>query len=503
MDSYQEAEWRKAQAIDISCDLVAAAKYQLAFLALVDQYPCLYQGPAVERAIYRYEQCWLPLLANAEAEAELAPPLDCEWVWHCHRLNPLQYTNYCQKFYGRLLVLPTASLPAEKDSAMDSTAKQWEKAYPNEPFSLDMDAFSSTGNNRISTPEHWLAETISSQRSFFRQVSSPYMLEESFLRAVEERYRGYLYLTKESKSFHVPTYDIELIWRSHQLNPLVYARDTVKLLGEVLQHHNTTSTTTAKLPETSKQWENTFGRRYLRAGAMGMHTAQQPPYAKESMQVMLEIVRARHLTKEKGSLFVRYHIETSGGVITMNSKEVSATSDPEWREAVSLECKGNGSGTLVSQLESQFLVFEMRWRSHGLWGKMKGGSKLVGSVRIAWKDLLGSSSLSMEKWFPLEVRGELKDDRKPPGLHLALSVTPPISMPLVENTRNGSKTCSIAEQEDSRAHVMGNSSSSERIARRRRMEREECSCRGQICNGHSFEGVFASAMSFRDAAWGV
>lgn len=53
MDSLQEAEWRKAQAMYITCDLVAAAKAQLVFLASVDRYPCLYQGPAVERAIQR------------------------------------------------------------------------------------------------------------------------------------------------------------------------------------------------------------------------------------------------------------------------------------------------------------------------------------------------------------------------------------------------------------------------------------------------------------------
>ena len=40
----------------------------------------------------RYESCWLPLLAkqveNKETTA-LVPPLDCAWVWHCHRLNPV------------------------------------------------------------------------------------------------------------------------------------------------------------------------------------------------------------------------------------------------------------------------------------------------------------------------------------------------------------------------------------------------------------------------------
>ncbi|GLJ46990.1 hypothetical protein SUGI_0991820 [Cryptomeria japonica] len=497
MDGYQEAEWEKAQAIGISCDLVAAAKYHLEFLALVGQYPCLYRGPAVQRAIYRYEHCWLPLLANSEAKEDLLPPLDCEWVWHCHRLNPLQYASYCHEFYGRLLPA-TTRLPCEKDSAMNAAAKLWEKAFPDEPISLDLDAFSCTKDNRSSIHQHYLTEAITKQRSFFQQVSSPYMSDERFLRVAEQRYRAFLHLIKKSKSSHVPTHDIELIWRSHQLNPQIYANDTVELLGEVLQHYNITSTATtgARFPETTKQWENTFGRRYMRAGPMQLHTTQQSPSAQESMEIRLEIVRARHLRKEKGTLFVRYYIQTASGVITKNSKEVPAASNPEWGEAFSLECKGNGS--LVSELQSQFLGFEVRWRSQSLWGNMRGGSKLLASVKIAWKDLLESSCLSLEKWFPLSVEGEVKGEWKPPSMHIALSATPPTSVPSVE------KTILPAAGRDSGPHSMKSFSSSENVERRRRrLERDECSCRGQICNAHSFEGMFPSATSFRDAAWGV
>ena len=42
----------------------------------------------------RYENYWLPLLVAAADElhiepSALIPPLDCAWVWHCHRLNPV------------------------------------------------------------------------------------------------------------------------------------------------------------------------------------------------------------------------------------------------------------------------------------------------------------------------------------------------------------------------------------------------------------------------------
>lgn len=41
----------------------------------------------------RYKACWLPLLAKhcecGVTDGSLYVPLDCEWIWHCHRLNPV------------------------------------------------------------------------------------------------------------------------------------------------------------------------------------------------------------------------------------------------------------------------------------------------------------------------------------------------------------------------------------------------------------------------------
>ncbi|KAJ4822729.1 Glycine-rich domain-containing protein 1 [Turnera subulata] len=53
-ETQQEIEWLEAQKIVISVDLLAAAKQQLKFLAAVDKNRCLYEGPALEKAIYRY-----------------------------------------------------------------------------------------------------------------------------------------------------------------------------------------------------------------------------------------------------------------------------------------------------------------------------------------------------------------------------------------------------------------------------------------------------------------
>jgi len=53
MDAKQEKAWNEAQKIPLSVDLLVVAKRQLQFLAAVDRNRHLYDGPALERAIYR------------------------------------------------------------------------------------------------------------------------------------------------------------------------------------------------------------------------------------------------------------------------------------------------------------------------------------------------------------------------------------------------------------------------------------------------------------------
>lgn len=105
------------------------------------------------------------------------------------------------------------------------------------------------------------------------------MNEDLFLEGAVARYKGFVYLIKRNKersirSCCVPTYDIDLIWHSHQLQPVSYCKDLVKILGKVLEHDDTDSDRTkgSKLDVgfsgTTKQWEETFGSRYWRAGTM-------------------------------------------------------------------------------------------------------------------------------------------------------------------------------------------------------------------------------------------
>ena len=113
------------------------------------------------------------------------------------------------------------------------------------------------------------------------------MKHDLFIKEAVARYKGFLYLIKSNKEkgikrFCVPTYDIDLIWHSHQLHPTSYCKDLNEALGKVLEHDDTDSDRSkgkkldVGFSRTTKQWEDTFGTRYWKAGAMYRGNAPSP-----------------------------------------------------------------------------------------------------------------------------------------------------------------------------------------------------------------------------------
>lgn len=105
------------------------------------------------------------------------------------------------------------------------------------------------------------------------------MNDSRYLEESVGRYKGFLHQIKRNKEkslgmFCVPTYDIDLIWHSHQLQPASYSQDMTKVMGRILEHDDTGSDggkgnkRENGFTETTRQWEETFGLRYWRAGAM-------------------------------------------------------------------------------------------------------------------------------------------------------------------------------------------------------------------------------------------
>ncbi|CAD5324677.1 unnamed protein product [Arabidopsis thaliana] len=155
--------------------LFVTAKKHLLFLGAFDRNRCLYDGPALQRAILRYNAYWLPLLAqfiesSSICEGPLVPPLDCEWVWHCHMLNPVRYKTDCEQFYGRVLD-NSGVLSSVNGNRKSQTETLWKRLYHTEPYDFD---FAKT--KPISLPAH--------------------VDNDVFLQEAVARYKAFLYLIK-------------------------------------------------------------------------------------------------------------------------------------------------------------------------------------------------------------------------------------------------------------------------------------------------------------------
>ncbi|KAL2903900.1 Glycine-rich domain-containing protein 1, partial [Bienertia sinuspersici] len=74
-------------------------------------------------------------------------PLDCEWIWHCHRLNLFgdkvrcfhetnRYKTDCEKLYGRVLGNHNI-ISSTQGTSMSKTKEIWNIMYPEEPYELE------------------------------------------------------------------------------------------------------------------------------------------------------------------------------------------------------------------------------------------------------------------------------------------------------------------------------------------------------------------------------
>ncbi|XP_020272734.1 glycine-rich domain-containing protein 1 [Asparagus officinalis] len=454
MDKGQEFEWAEAQKIAISEDLVAAAKQQLEFLAAVDRQRFLYEGPLLERAIHRYENFWLPLLAkhgeSGVVDGSLVVPLDCEWIWHCHRLNPVQYKKDCEKIYGRILDNENVKSSLFAKSKLRST-EIWAELYPGEPFELDYSwSYSDAGlySGEENSITYDLVSAVKRQSVFYYQVARPSMSDSRFLEEAVARYKGFLHLIKKNQEtstnrFCVPTYDIDLIWHSHQLQPSSYCKDMLELLGKILEHDDTDADRTKgkKLDngfcETTKQWEDTFGLRYWRAGAMYRGCAPSsldvtpyfsgPDMKNEDVmekseillplqktmvvEVLLEIVGVKNLPAEQnGNLFVSFS-KKSPDIFLNGSSTLSILSESGEKQVAGFQCEPTGELILALKTNSNSHI------------------KTMGTTSIPLEDLMApNSKLSVEKWFELKPHtGNLNG--KPVSLYVAASFTVPFPAP--------------------------------------------------------------------------
>ncbi|XP_058077777.1 uncharacterized protein LOC131226101 [Magnolia sinica] len=181
-----------------------------------------------------------------------------------------------------------------------------------------------------------------------------------------------------------------------------------------------------------------------------------------SLKCQLNIIKAKNLELVPyGDLFVRYYLSTGTDErVRLNTCEIPSTDEPYWNESITLEC--HSTADTIEQLQQQSVVFELRWRSAAPIVRRIVGSKLLGRAEIAWRDVLGTAEMSIEKWAMVTTASRSILGLKQPALQVGLKV--------------------------------GISGILDRVNKRvaRSMKWDECGCRHGACNGRD-EDIFAIA----------
>lgn len=428
MSTKSLSEISEKETVQVSIDLISAARRHIGFLRIVAEYEWLHQKSTVVEAIRRYDELWMPLISDlteGSTPPMVLPPIDIEWVWYCHTLNPVSYKQYCESRFSKLIGKPAIFNEENEEYALMRCRQIWLSRYPSEPFENECDTDVKDG-----AVNKDLLQEVSKQRYLYSKFSEPYIPEVVYLIAARQRYRGFLYLLQRLEDGCcrlVPTSDILLMWLTHQCYPNVYFEDLKELEGEMGKVVGVWETVKdSEVKETKQLWERTFDQPYEKAGgrlAMNLDRviSIKPPvywevsdtdvntkYKSMTPRFLLEVcvfVRLNSLTKtvqvDMIREFMRLRVVRAHRELMIDNP-VSSFPFSSWQKAWHLYCEFGTRG----------IVLELRRPG----GNCFKGSSLQDTLTFLWNDLLRAHSLTLGR----EVRQQVR---------VVTSITPPVQAP--------------------------------------------------------------------------
>lgn len=415
----------------LSLDLVTAARWHLSFLRSFAGSPLLDHPTTIARSIQRYEEFWMPLIAELSKAAPpssspmLLPPADVHWVWHCHCLNPASYREYCASRFGELIDRPAIFDEENEEYASDRCREIWGLRYPSEPFDLEIAEDDEGGPSGRGGD---LFAAVARCGSLYSYFSNPFVSETVYLVFARRRYLNFLHVSRrfeEEKGIPmVPTSDILLMWLTHQSFPGRYARD-MEGMGELERRVMAFGEAAAAEEEaeaTRRAWEEAFHEPYERAGA-GIDLAASPsrvflnweaaeadvnrrykglhPRSVMEVCVFLKGQWVETEPKDLDKKFLRLRTVRCHREMKID-QPVSKSSSKTWKRTWHLFCEFGTRG----------IAMELRKKG----GSCLRNSKLLKSLVFLWNDLLRATTLTLTREIEVQVRA-------------MASVTPPVQAP--------------------------------------------------------------------------
>ncbi|KAG2317031.1 hypothetical protein Bca4012_067928 [Brassica carinata] len=427
------SEISELDAVRIGTNIVSAARRLIVLLKSIGDCQWLHHPPVISEAIRRYEELWMPLISDLTAGSKppiILPPLDVEWVWFCHSLNPVSYRDYCQKRFSKLIGKPAIYDEENEDYAVSQCERFWIRRYPDESFENRVDPDSpeivSSANEDIKTE-------VEKQRFLWEKFSAPYMSETVYLIAAKLRYRGFLLILhkfKDEISRLVPASDILLMWLTHQSYPTVYREDVGEMLEEMMRKvvRNGEAVEKSEVETTKKLWDRYFNQPYEKAGGelmtvtdnesrlrnstmfywpvsdIDINTAYKSIRPRFVLQLCI-FIRLNPKAEQNESNFLRLRVARCHRKLQLDKKLTDLSGDGSWQKGWHIYCEFGTQGVV---LESHC--------DRGRRGICFGKRKPEEMIAFLWNDLLRAHSLASGRFLGKQVC-------------VFASVTPPVQAP--------------------------------------------------------------------------
>ncbi|CAH8340245.1 unnamed protein product [Eruca vesicaria subsp. sativa] len=423
------SEISEVDAVRIGADIVSAARRLIVLLRSIGDCQWLHRPPVISEAIRRYDELWMPLISDLTVDSKppiILPPLDVEWVWFCHSLNPVSYRDYCQKRFSKLIGKPAIYDEENEDYAVSQCEKIWIRRYPDESFENRADPDSpeigSSANEDIKTE-------VEKQRFLWAKFSEPYLSETVYLIAARLRYKGFLLILhkfKDEISRLVLASDILLMWLTHQSYPTIYTEDVGEMLEEMMRKvvRNGEAVEKSEVETTKKLWSRYFNQPYEKAGG---EIANESPrrnnttfywpvsdidvntaYKSIRPRFVLELcifIRLNPKVEQNESSFLRLRVARCHRKLQLDKKLIDLSGDGSWQKGWHIYCEFGTQGVV---LESHC--------DRGRRGICFRKRKPEEMIAFLWNDLLRAHSLASGRFLGKQVS-------------VFASITPPVQAP--------------------------------------------------------------------------
>jgi len=205
-------------------------------------------------ATIRYKK-WL-YLKKIHPNEKLHMPRDIYFIYVVHTLHPISYVKTCMELFGTI-ERPEDILSLKKYKL--KTQELWRQT-----FGEDIDAsyhyhlYHPPPRTKMVEVDIDLAQGGRNQATYFAKIKDV-ALSDEYIRSAIRDYINFLGLRKKLnttgkwKEIIVPTLKQDLIWHTHMMHPLCYARECLELGGEYMDHNDFLDDDTLKVQFTKTQ----------------------------------------------------------------------------------------------------------------------------------------------------------------------------------------------------------------------------------------------------------